>query len=88
VRAPQRPSPRESPEDLDTLIARSWPPFANEAESKQAPAPPVEPEPLAARVGGPWPELLEPPPSESAEAQSVLRQWERLSRLDREQRGE
>jgi hypothetical protein len=83
-RAPQQ----EVPEELDALLTRSWPPLAAEAEVKRAPAPRMDSEPLEARGSGPWPELPEAPPSESAEAQAALRQWERLSRLDREQRGE
>lgn len=85
---PRRPS-RELPlVDLDTLINCSWPPLANEAEPKSTSVSPVAPEPLEEHRGGPWPELPEPPPADSTEAQAALRQWERLSWLDREQRGE
>jgi hypothetical protein len=86
--APRRPSRQIPLEDLDTLINRSWPPLANEAEPKRDSVPPMAPEPLEKHRGGPWPELAEPPPTDSTEAEAALRQWERLSRLDREQQGE
>jgi hypothetical protein len=44
--------------------------------------------PAGSLRGGPWPELPAPPPLEPAEGAALLLQWERLSRLDREQRGE
>ncbi len=36
----------------------------------------------------PWPELPEPPSPEPADEAVLLHQWERLLRLEREQRGE
>lgn len=87
--APQRPSRQLPPEDLDTLINCSWPPLAKEAELEQSAIPPRVAEPLEEHQGGgPWPELLEPPPTDSTEALTVLRQWERLSLHEREPRGE
>ena len=86
--APRRPSRQLPPEDLDTLINRSWPPLANEAEPKRASVSPVAPGPLEEHRGGPWPELPEPSPADATEAEAALRQWERLSRFEREQRGE
>jgi len=88
AKEPRRVSPQELPEDLDALITRAWPPLVNEAEAKRASSHRLDSEPPEARRAGPWPELPEPPPAESAEALAALRQWERLSRLDREQRGE
>lgn len=85
---PRRPSRQLPPEDLDTLINRSWPPLANEAEPEQSAVSPRGPEPFGEHRGGPWPELLEPLPADSSEALTALRQWERLSRLEREPRGE
>ena len=35
-----------------------------------------------------WPELPEVPPVEPADTSEALREWERLARLEREQRGE
>jgi hypothetical protein len=82
---PRRPSQQIPLEDLDTLINRSWPPLANEAEPNRASVLPVT---LEEHRGEPWPELPEPPPADSTEAEAALRQWERLSRLDRELQGE
>jgi hypothetical protein len=39
-------------------------------------------------AAGAWPELPPAPRAESDEAMAELREWERLRRLDREQRGE
>jgi hypothetical protein len=85
----RRAAPAQEPqEDLQALITRSWPALAEAAEPKRATPPRADPEPFEAHRSGPWPELPEPPPAESPEAVALLRQWERLSRLDREQRGE
>jgi hypothetical protein len=88
--AVERPiAPEQEPqEDLPTLIERSWPDLL-EKEERQVARPPSEPPARPEiRWTGPWPELPEVLPAESAEAEAVLRQWERLTRLDREQRGE
>ncbi|WP_044196926.1 hypothetical protein [Hyalangium minutum] len=85
---PRRPSRQLPPEDLDTLLNRSWPPLAKEAEPEQSAVPSRTAEPLEEHRGGPWPELLESPPADSAEALTALRQWERLSLHEREPRGE
>jgi hypothetical protein len=56
-------------------------------------------EDLSTLIERSWPDLLEKEerqlaqcpdvlPAESAETEALLRQWERLTRLDREQRGE
>ncbi|MCP3141710.1 hypothetical protein [Pyxidicoccus xibeiensis] len=42
----------------------------------------------ASEPAHPWPELPPAPPEENVEVATELRQWERLRRLDREQRGE
>jgi hypothetical protein len=36
----------------------------------------------------PWPEVLEEPATEAIDTQAALRDWERLKRLEREQRGD
>jgi hypothetical protein len=41
-----------------------------------------------AREAHPWPELPEPQQVEVMDGEAALREWERLHRLDREQRGE
>jgi len=88
-RGEHRGAPAQEPqEDLQALITRSWPALAEAAEPKRVTPPGADPEPFEAHRSGPWPELPEPPPAESPEAVALLRQWERLSRLDREQRGE
>jgi hypothetical protein len=85
----QTASEQEPQEDLATLIERSWPDLAEKKEAQRQVQPlSVAPERPEIRWSGPWPELPEPSPAESAEAGAVLRQWERLSQLDREQRGE
>jgi hypothetical protein len=84
----QRDPVQEIQEDLPALIERSWPPLAERTERELELSPQAEPMPAEARRSGPWPDLPEPPPAESAEAGALLRQWERLGRLDREQRGE
>lgn len=82
-------APEQEPqEDLPTLIERSWPDLL-EKEERQVTRPPRE-TPARPEIlwTGPWPDLPEVLPAESAEAEALLRQWERLTRLDREQRGE
>lgn len=85
---PRRPSRQIPLEDLDTLINHSWPPLAKEAEPLKFSPTPRGSEPFEESRACPWPELPESPPADSTEAQSALRHWERLNRLDREQRGE
>jgi hypothetical protein len=82
-------APEQQPqEDLSTLIERSWPDLL-ENEGRQIARPPSEtPARSEIRWTGPWPDLPEALPAESAEAEALMRQWERLTRLDREQRGE
>ncbi len=84
----QPASEQEPPEDLSTLIERSWPGLTEKEEQQQAQPTSAAPERPEIRWSGPWPDLPEADPPESAEAGALLRQWERLSRLDREQRGE
>ncbi len=81
-------SEQEPSEELSTLIERSWPDLAEKEEQPPAQPPSEGPERPEIRWSGPWPELPEASPAESEEAGALLRQWERLSRLDREQRGE
>lgn len=85
---PRRPSRQIPSQELDAVINRSWPPLAKEAETLKFSTPLRGPEPFEEPQACPWPELPEPPCSDSTEAQAALRHWERLSRLDREQRGE
>ena len=75
-------------EDLAALIERSWPDLAEKEEQQQAQPPTTLPERSEIRWSAPWPDLPEAPSADPAEAGALLRQWERLSRLDREQRGE
>lgn len=84
-RAAPEPEPQE---ELSTLIERSWPDLAEKEERQPAQPPSAPPERPEIRWSGPWPDLPEAPPSELAEAGALLRQWERLGLLDREQRGE
>lgn len=75
-----------SADDLSPLIPAPWPELPEESEPK--PSPKNSSEAAEARASGPWPQLPETPLTESPEASALLLQWERLSRLDREQRGE
>jgi len=84
----QRAPEQESQEDLSTLIERSWPDLTEKEERQLAQQPTEVPARPEIRWTGPWPDLPEVLPAESAEADALLRQWERLTRLDREQRGE
>lgn len=89
--AGRRTAPEQGPqEDLATLIERSWPDLAEKEEQALAQPPGPAPERPEIRWSGPWPDLPEEasPPESVEEAGALLRQWERLSRLDREQRGE
>ncbi len=81
-------SEQEPSEELSTLIERSWPDLTEKEEQPPAQPPSEGPERPEIRWSGPWPDLPEASPAESEEAGALLRQWERLSRLDREQRGE
>jgi hypothetical protein len=81
-------SGQEPQEDLAALIERSWPDLAEKEEQQPAQPPATPPERPGIRWSAPWPELPEALPADPAEAGALLRQWERLSRLDREQRGE
>lgn len=73
--------------DLSALIASSWPSLADESTPEANSPPRFSAEAPEARRSAPWPDLPEPP-TDSAEEMALLQQWERLSRLDREQRGE
>ena len=84
----QRRPEQEPQEDLSTLIERSWPDLAEREERRLAQQPSEAPARPEIRWTGPWPDLPEVLPAEPAEAEALLRQWERLTRLDREQRGE
>jgi hypothetical protein len=82
-------APEQEPqEDLSTLIERSWPDLLEKEERQLAQRPSEAPARAEIRWTGPWPDLPEVLPAESAETEALLRQWERLTRLDREQRGE
>ncbi len=81
-------SGQEPQEDLAALIERSWPDLAEKEEQQQAQPPTTPPERPEPRWSAPWPDLPEALSADPAEAGALLRQWERLSRLDREQRGE
>jgi hypothetical protein len=82
-------APEQEPqEDLSTLIERSWPDLLEKEERQQAQRPSEALARPEIRWTGPWPDLPEVLPAESAETEALLRQWERLTRLDREQRGE
>jgi hypothetical protein len=66
-----------------------WPKLVEQFVSEAQPpagAPSEAPEPR--QLGGPWPELPESPQPDPVDGAILLQQWERLSRLDREQRGE
>jgi hypothetical protein len=84
-RMPPEPA---SQEELGALLAHGWPALAGEPGREARSAASTFSEASEDRLRLPWPELLEPPPTESAEGASLLLQWERLNRLDREQRGE
>lgn len=77
-------SEQETPEELSTLIERSWPDLAEKEEQPPAQPPSGGPERPEIRWSGPWPDLPEASPAESAEAGALLCQWERLTRLHRE----
>jgi len=62
--------------------------LAPRSEEVPSPAWPSLPESSRSQDRWPWPELPEPPVSESPEGAALLLHWERLLRLDREQRGE
>jgi len=82
-------APEQEPqEDLSTLIERSWPDLLEKEERQLALWPGETPARPEIRWTGPWPDLPDVLPAESAETEALLRQWERLTRLDREQRGE
>lgn len=87
--AEERPRAPEPPpqEDLSTLLERTWPGLEEDEELPLA-SPAGDAERPEIHWVGPWPELPEASPVEPAEALALLRQWERLSRLEREQRGE
>lgn len=79
---------QEPQEDLSTLIERSWPDLLEKEDRQLAQWPSETPARPEIRWTGPWPDLPDVLPAESAETEALLRQWERLTRLDREQRGE
>jgi hypothetical protein len=81
------PKPSAAPEvapgeDLSPWIPHPWPVLPEEELT-----PPLR-RAAETRPSAPWPELPETPLTESPEASALLLLWERLSRLDREQRGE
>jgi hypothetical protein len=43
---------------------------------------------MPADMRSPWPEVLEEPANESTDTLAALRDWERVKRLEREQRGD
>ncbi|HLL00858.1 MAG TPA: hypothetical protein VK539_09745 [Myxococcaceae bacterium] len=61
--------------------------FEEEASSKR-PGPSASPELFTPQDRWPWPELPEHSTSDAADGAVLLLYWERLNRLDREQRGE
>jgi hypothetical protein len=63
---------------------------ARAAVSQEVPPPawPSTPEPSKGQERWPWPELPESSSSEATDGAVLLLYWERLNRLDREQRGE
>ncbi|MBN1206804.1 MAG: hypothetical protein JXB05_18115 [Myxococcaceae bacterium] len=77
-----------SQEELGALLAHGWPAMVAGPGREARPAASMFPELPEDRQSLPWPELPEPPSTESAEGAALLLQWERLGRLDREQRGE
>jgi hypothetical protein len=84
----QNTQEQEPQEDLSTLIERSWPDLLEQEEQRLAQRASEAPARPEIRWTGPWPDLPDVLPAEPAEAEALLRQWERLTRLDREQRGE
>ncbi|WP_407737690.1 hypothetical protein [Hyalangium sp.] len=75
-------------EELSPLIPYPWPELPEESGPGPKPSLNGSFEASEAQPSRPWPELPQAPVTESPEASSLLLQWERLSRLDREQRGE
>lgn len=61
--------------------------FEDEAPSRRL-GPSASPEPSTSQDRWPWPELPEHSTSDTADGAVLLLYWERLNRLDREQRGE
>jgi hypothetical protein len=70
---PSEPTPRESPFPREKSRAETSPPLDRASPSE---------------TSHPWPEPPELPSTEPTDPLAVLRDWERLRRLEREQRGE
>jgi hypothetical protein len=93
---PSSPFRRGEPSPLVEELAPlpAWPAAPREnalapAPAVQALASPFEEEAPSTSPGRwPWPELPEPSTSDAADGAVLLLYWERLNRLDREQRGE
>ena len=78
---PTRSSPFPMPEPSFRETSRP----RETARSEPSPAPGVA---FSSDASHPWPEPPELPSPETGDPLSVLRDWERLRRLEREQRGE
>jgi hypothetical protein len=91
ARVPRPHTPVASDEDRGADTRRVREPVA-EATPVETPTPHPWPELMPAGVlsadAHVWPELLPAPAGESTGALVELREWERLRRLEREQRGE
>jgi hypothetical protein len=101
--APSAPAPTRGPDPVERRewhADSSSPPSGREPAPGNAPSaqpslpwPPLPKESLLEAGSelpsrGPWTELPDAPPTEPSEGAALLLQWERLERLDREQRGE
>jgi len=96
----RRSAPAQLVEALAPLPSRPYAPVGNvmappasqalasRQEEPPSPAWPALPEPSSVQDHWPWPVLPEPPSTEAADSALLLLYWERLNRLDREQRGE
>jgi hypothetical protein len=90
------PLPSRPPTPVENVLApppasQVFAPRAEETPTPAWPSLPEEhepPEPSSVQDRWPWPVLPEPPSTEAADGAVLLLYWERLSRLDREQRGE